>query len=87
MFYAKADERASTMRQNNAAELLKRRQTVCNSCKIGGGVAQLVERQASSYKTLVRLLMRQYVAVSLGKTLNAVSHLGAKQSTHCGGPA
>jgi len=27
------------------------------------------------------------VAVSLGKTLNAVSHLGAKQSTRCGGPA
>jgi len=27
------------------------------------------------------------VAVSLGKTLNAVSHLEAKQSTRCGGPA
>jgi len=25
--------------------------------------------------------------VSLGKTLNAVSHFGAKQSTRCGGPA
>jgi len=25
--------------------------------------------------------------VSLEKTLNAVSHLGAKQSTRCGGPA
>jgi len=23
----------------------------------------------------------------LGKTLNTVSHLGAKQSNHCGGPA
>jgi len=25
--------------------------------------------------------------VSLGKTLNAVSHFGTKQSTRCGGPA
>jgi len=30
--------------------------------------------------------MRKCVAVSFGKTLNAVSHLGAKQSTRCGGP-
>jgi len=27
------------------------------------------------------------VAVSVGKTLNAIFHLGAKQSTRCGGPA
>jgi len=31
--------------------------------------------------------MPQRVAVSLGKTLNAVSHLGAKQSIRCSGPA
>jgi len=30
--------------------------------------------------------MRERVAVSLGKTLNAVSHLWVKQSTGCGGP-
>jgi len=27
------------------------------------------------------------VAVPLGKTINAISRLGAKQSTRCGGPA
>jgi len=31
--------------------------------------------------------MMQRVAVSLGKTLNAVFHLRAKQSTRCGGSA
>jgi len=30
-----------------------------------------------------RLSMRYRVAVSLGKILNAASHIGAKQSTHC----
>jgi len=31
--------------------------------------------------------MRERVAVSLGKTLNATSYLEAKQSTRCDGPA
>jgi len=31
--------------------------------------------------------MWQRVAVSMGKTLNAISHFGAKQSTRCRGPA
>jgi len=37
-------------------------------------------------KALVWLPTRWHV-VSLGKTLNAVSHHGTKQSTCCGGPA
>jgi len=36
---------------------------------------------------LVTLPMRQRVAVSFGRTRNAVSHLRAKQFTCCGGPA
>jgi len=31
--------------------------------------------------------MRYRIAVSLGKTLNAISYLGAKQSTRYGSPA
>jgi len=31
--------------------------------------------------------MRQHVTVFLGKTLNAVPHLGAKQSIYYSGPA
>jgi len=38
------------------------------------------------FESLVRFPMRKRVAVSLGKTVNAVSHLGAKQSTLCGDP-
>jgi len=52
-------------------------------------VAQLVERQASNRKVAnpwFRLPMRLRVAVSLRKTLNAVSDFGAKQSTRYGGP-
>jgi len=40
-----------------------------------GNVAHLVERQASNQ------------IVVLGKTFNAIFHLGVKQSTRCGGPA
>jgi len=43
------------------------------------GVAQLLERRSIN-ETFVRLPMRQRVTVSkVEKTLNAVSHLGAKQ--------
>jgi len=46
-----------------------------------------IGRAPGGWKTLVRLPMRQLVAVSLWKTLNAVSHLNGNQSNLCGGPA
>jgi len=54
---------------------------------VGSGVTKFAERRASNrrLRTLVPLQMR--VVVFLGKTLNAISYLGAKQSIRCGGPA
>jgi len=51
------------------------------------GSSLLLKYGLSFSKTTVKTKKFKHHAVSLGKTLNAVSHLGAEQSTRCGGPA
>jgi len=48
---------------------------------------QIGALQLNLHALIIKSRKNTKTAVSLGKTLNAISHLGAKQSTCSGGPA